>query len=1569
MRCARRQPFCWLLIVTLGGLLSLLSLPGPGQAEPDRASFVPPERDRLRLLTRARQLLDEKRYSEAVKGLGEVLDSAEDGVLPSPGGEDEPVRFLKAEAVKIISALPAEGRQAYHREYAAGAQRALDAAVKAGDVSGIERVAGQFFHTPAGYEATSLLANVHLDHHRALAAALCFERLRETPDAAKTREPLLSFKTAAAWFWAGKPERAQQTLVELKQRSPKGRLLVGGKEVALFSQDAQALLWLASAVGVQASAETAASDEWRMFRGNAARNATNAGSRPLLNPRWQIHSSYEPAVRQNVADLKQSFVDQNLTALPGLHPLIVNDGKRDVVLFRTTLNLLAADFATGKRIWEVPVDETEPQQPNLDANGQSSNPQQVFQALEERLWDDAAYGTLSSDGANVYAIEDLTSGPSGTPVNRRMVILPNGLRRDPSPRVYNRLAAYELKSEGKLRWALGGPAGPEQLPEAETFFLGPPLPAAGRLYVLAESKSQIRLLAIDPQKDPLKGESLVEWSQAIADLNKDITASQVDNRLRRLAGVSPSYADGVLVCPTAAGTVAAVDLATRALRWGYAYQNDAEVEHRSRLEAHSRGAAAGPGDGDDHWVGATATLAEGSVLLTPPDSRDLHCVSLADGRKLWTVPRLDGLYLACAQDGKALIIGRNAVRAVKLADGSPAWTSASVALPSGGMPSGAGYYHAGRYYLPLTTAEVAAIDLATGEIDRSASPRGSVPGNLVCYKGAVLSQGADVLERFEQVSVQRERVARKLAENPDDAIALVEQAEILLDGDKLPAAIASLKQALSLDPQGRSRELLVESLLEALRRDFAANRKWLPELAPLVRSPREQAAYHRMLAQGLHSVGETLPALEAYLKIVDGAGESPSLDRLEQVHSVRQDRWLQARLPALRTQATAADRAKIDAAVQSRFDRAAAADSEPSLRRFVQYFDGFPLADRARLLLARRLAKAPTKSLLEREVLLRMVEESDVPEWSREAVARLASLESEAGRPRVALRYYERLAGELANEVCLDGQTGKQIVEKLAADSPLRVQLARTQVWPTGVVDIKPQPSVNARNRNTLFDLVGSEPLRDLRLELEQQTAQLVATDSLGGPLWTLPLREAGQRGMYSYLSAVPQARVRGNFLAVALQNQVFAIDGLGDGKGTPRLLWKQNLSETLPGLASNTDNQENQLFIRGVVFSSSYGAPQPVLGPVTGRQIVFQRVRNLVALDVLSGQTLWVRQNIPLQSVLFGDDEFIFCVPPDSGGQRALVFRAADGHLLGERAIPASEQTIGPAQGRLITSGRHVLLSSIEGDKRIVRLFDPWHQKNVWQAAPLSPAAKCFVWQQEVVALMEPDGRVQLVNLADGRTLIDEKVEPVTITQPDKTTRISLAEIYLLGSRDHFVLVANSVSQHDMAVNNVQPVPHSYTHPMNPRVHGRVYGFDRVSGKKLWTVEVARQGVLLEQPSELPIVFFAASSYEPNQQVPGRSPTLGLLCLDKRTGRTIHAKTSSAGTLSHFDLVGDPDKQTVDLKAPRESIRMTFTNQPLPEPAAGEAAKPPVKAGAEKQSSLLKPLLNAIIRAQEAKP
>ena len=39
--------------------------------------------------------------------------------------------------------------------------------------------------------------------------------------------------------------------------------------------------------------------------------------------------------------------------------------------------------------------------------------------------------------------------------------------------------------------------------------------------------------------------------------------------------------------------------------------------------------------------------------------------------------------------------------------------------------------------------------------------------------------------------------------------------------------------------------------------------------------------------------------------------------------------------------------------------------------------------------------------------------------------------------------------------------------------------------------------------------------------------------------------------------------------------------------------------------------------------------------------------------------------------------------------------------------------------------------------------------------------------------------------------------------------------------------------------------------------VNGRLYGFDHHTGKRLWSTPVADQALILDQPSELPVMMF----------------------------------------------------------------------------------------------------------------
>ena len=117
----------------------------------------------------------------------------------------------------------------------------------------------------------------------------------------------------------------------------------------------------------------------------------------------------------------------------------------------------------------------------------------------------------------------------------------------------------------------------------------------GRLYVLAEMKSEIHLLALKPATGDLV------WSQTVAAPQLNI----VKDPYRRWAGMSPVYADGILVCPTCSDAVVGYDLATRSFSWGYHYGETSSRRDNRRFV------------GDRRVSGDIVTIRQRRVMLAP----------------------------------------------------------------------------------------------------------------------------------------------------------------------------------------------------------------------------------------------------------------------------------------------------------------------------------------------------------------------------------------------------------------------------------------------------------------------------------------------------------------------------------------------------------------------------------------------------------------------------------------------------------------------------------------------------------------------------------------------------------------------------------------------------------------------------------------------------------------------------------------------------------------------------------------------------------------------------------------
>ncbi len=1546
--------------------------------------FQRPKRDVLQQLGRARELLARQRYSEAVRCLGAILEEDEDFFFQPDKDNLLVHRSLKAEALRLIGQMPAKARELYELHYGGDARELLRRSLEQGNAAGLAEVARRFFHTTAGYEATLLLGLRYLDRDQPLAGALMLRRLERTRPEADRFEPTLSLALAVCWMRAGMHDEAEAALTALRERRGGKPIRLGGREVPWFRAETEASDWLAALVGPVPGRGPRQAEHWVMFRGSPGRNATSRGGAPLLNERWRIPATDDPLVENLLRQVGDGAREQGLPMLPSVHPVVVHrpfdlprPGREpwkigDVLLMRTLTNLLAVDLRSGKRLWEVPVDD--PLESLVDSPGdaasEASTPQRAA-GLAVRLWGDATFGTISSDGRLVFSVEDTPSMTSLQQSARNVLRIggrnQNGAARPP----LNRLAAHDIRT-GKLKWHLGGPSDRFALRQAETFFLGAPLPLMGKAYVLAEKSGEIRLLALDAATGDL------QWAQQLAVIEDEFG----QERIRRTVGVSPSYADGILVCPTATGAVVAVDLATRSLLWGYQYQRQEDLLGSRAQILRMRSGRLQPQNPYEHWSDASVTLADGRALLTPPGSDELHCLDLLTGKPLWRAPRNDELYVACVHQGTVVLVGRRQVRALSLHEASEqvetvnrqemntqgtvemkteevrvmrprdAWGGRTVELPEGAAPSGRGFFNGQLYYIPLTTAEIVALDVGQGSLaGRVKSRKGIVPGNLVCYDGRIISQGFLGVDAFYQLEVAREEIERRLADDASDSVALALRGEILLDEGRLDEAIALFRKAYASDADPRTRVMLRDALLEGLATQFVSHRDQVTELEPLLDSPKQRAEFLRLMAVGLRGQGEWKPALEGYLELIDLQSDNTELDEVAPGLSVQRDRWIRAQLAALSREAGDEASEVLGEPLQTRLESVLAAEDTQPLERFLTLFGDQPQAAQARrALLARWRAEG---LLLKAELDLLHTASLAEAATAGPALAELADLFAAAGRFREAASSYQQLGARFADVLCRDNKTGAEVLENAGRQEPVAEALAGPLPWPSGRVDVELSPpgrvDGHGYGRHGLPLRQADDLFGDLSIQLDQHRRVIRAIDSNGQPVWEMAVPANGpQRGL-SFNRALSQSRTCGHLLLVGLGSQgnlLMAIDTLAGGDPSkPQLLWTKDLHD--PGLDLLQYQQLagqpgmpfaplNVPFRR--VSSSSMQSTAGGLGPVSNGYVCFQQFRKLVAVDPVSGQDLWVRHHLAPASILFGDDEYVFALAPDK--TEAEVFRALDGELLGKRKIPRG-QAAAPAEASaedgaavppfaencLAQFGRRLLLWQPDGDMRSLQLYDPWTEKGLWPLRRFPVDTRYAVVGHEALALFEPSGRFRLIALPDGRALADLVLEVNNVS-----------EIFAFRCGQQYILVAHTpAAERREAVMPIQAVPGMRFQPIT---RGQVYSFD-LEGNSLWPepVTIENQHLLPDQPSQLPVVTFACQLYDRNQQGVNRRQ-LSLLCLDKQTGREVY-KNRWPGSTSIFEITGHPDQHTVELKTAQRLIRLKFTDEPVePLPPAASLLK-----------------------------
>jgi outer membrane protein assembly factor BamB/tetratricopeptide (TPR) repeat protein len=1406
---------------------------------------VQPVSDRTasRGVKRAQESIAAGEYSQAIQFLDSLLARDEDLFVEI--GPDGGFSGLKETARRLIRDLPAEGRRAYEATHGAAAARLLKSAVESGSATDLQLVARRYFYTQAGYEAVFLLAMDEADAGRHLSAAATYQQLLETPEAVQKFEPHLSVRAAASWLAAGDERRAQEVLDALLARG-RQTVQVAGREHRLDSGE-ESLEWLRETVGEIAQPETPQEFEWLTYRGNAARNGAVSGGLPHMRVRWKVRLLGHPQLETLYENFAADFVRS-----ANLAPVASNAiAAGDYILTRTPHGLLAIDFETGKRVWR-----SEPQrEPELErlmrsagaAEEEAANPEPA-RSFARRMWEDYLYGLVSSDGARVYMIRDL---PMPVAQDYEMSPFMGNPGIDEKGQT-NRLSAYELATQGKLVWEIDGAAATGEL--AGAFFLGAPVTVGETLFALAEIKGGVCLVGLDAATGAL------QWRQQLAFLETNVL---LDVR-RRLQSAMPSHDGGILVCPTGAGIVVGVDLSKRSLAWVYRYDSTSRPEQNYRGREEDALGAVGR-----RWQDSTATIVDERILLTPPDSNELHCIELRSGRVLWTQPRGEMTRLACVEGDRLLLVGARKLRAVRLEDGKAAWKKDSLTLPRGVLPSGTGFLTDGKYHLPLTSAEVIAVDLKDGRITSRAASRDGAPlGNLICHRGTVISQSGAYLDCFDQIEALRKRSEEQLAETPNEVEALRTLGEIAYNEARLSDALTLLERAYRAAPDDiETRDVLAECLAAALDEDFAAHRSRVSLLKEL----DDGGAARRMLilrieAEGLLQQGDVLASAEACLRLYRLAGQPSELLDVGREHKATVSRWVQAQLAAIWQQAEDDERAELAQQLEQEAEGLGEAPDNDDIDRFLQFFGDLPMFESLRLTRVRGLTGRDQWLEAQQELLdLKLSADRDT---HGESIARLASQLHDAGLHPLAAEYDGQLSGPLADAKLLDGLTGAELVAKWAdiAGKPI-------SEWPRGKVKITTTPTSGgaaaARVRSPMWGVRLERTdsiLGFARAHLSARGGEIVLQDPLGREFFTANLEPESQIN-YRHPASVYGVS-RGSLLVVSLGKQLAAFNTLATTDGlAPPVLWRVNLGSNLDASRQYFGEAQSGEANR----PGSFRAPRPmdegkwvgVIGPVTSRGVVFQDQRRLVCVDALSGEVCWSRTDVPQGCDLFGDEQYVFAVP--TGSSTARVFSSIDGRFIGKRKVP-------PWREQLVTSGRQIICWKVAGSNAELSALDAFTGDTLWKHEFPSGSA-VDVEMGRYVAVIGSKGRVAIIDADDGKALVDYE-SPV---------KPAIEEAHLLVGPDTFLVAAK------------QPRPGNADRSVrslgidSPVIDGQLFLFDRNSGDMRWSrpAEVAQQAMLLTQPVDLPFIAFAGMLTRSDGG--GSRALTTMLILDKATGRTLY--------------------------------------------------------------------------------
>jgi outer membrane protein assembly factor BamB len=1574
-----------------GGAPGMPGQPGqPGQPGfPKKAAYdlgrltLPKDDDLKERLDAAEDRIKTKEWAKACETLQNLVGRPQDVFVPrerrdSDGQTVVHYVSVKKEAARLIGKLPRAGRDFYQATYGPKAETEVKAARTNNDFRRMAVTMNLYLHTEAGAEACNWLATYMLDRAEFQGAARFFQVLINRGGIGELKDGQL-VKAAYAFHHAGAVKSKEAALKELERRGVEVRL---GGETRSVAELKEAIDRFVASVAVESASDSP------IYRGRPSRNAMLPGGTPFLEAAWKQKLFLADATAAYIKKAVDAHATRALPLYTSFMPVTatVSRGEKKVPLlvYRSYEGIHAVNMKTGKIEWQSQSDWS--LERVLGTTGKDRDPNKVnaySQWLDQHwlqsnvrpqiLFENSILNTISADSRMVYAVDDLA-----IPAPQHMVLFDNrfgfgGANYNWGQEVskalgHNKLQGYELAKGGKLAWEVGGTE--EKDPRLQdTFFLGAPLPLNGRLYVLTEKMQELRLATLDPATGRLLS------LQPLA-TTKDLKLAH--DPMRRIQACHLAHAEGIVVVPTNAGAIFGVDLLSGSLAWAYPYAEKPTTPAAATAPNAPRWGMAPPGmirlpNGQlvaaspttTHWQVTAPAVQDGKVVFTAPDARDIHCINLRDGTRLWTRPRPeDALYLAGIFNGKVVIVGRTRTVALSLTRGDKVWDLET------GEPSGQGAASAltgsgdAIYYLPIRKAlntgepEICAINVDKGIIHaHTRSRKREVPGNLIFYEGSVLSQTHENVVAYPQLEVKLAEMNLKIKDNPNDPDALTERGDYLLDKGDLGGAIADFRRALKKDNKAvagtvvKARTKLYEAFTEYFQRNFNKAEQYLDEYeemckvdlagtegaqrtALMAEQRRRRANFLCLVGKGREAQNRLVEAFQRYLEL----GLEAQKDELIQVvdePSVKAapDVWSQGRIAAMVARANdAKQKAALEAQIKARWTKLKATKTPAldDLRKFVSLFGSlFGVGKEARFTLAERLMEdTDLNSLLEAEQHLSLLRGDESPTVAARAIEALARLNTRKGLLEDAAFYY-RLLGEKYPKVEVDGKKGEEYVEDLATDKrflPYIDQAGRFTIkGPVILRHTEQRGSFPATTQSYQFHHNG-EPLPFFlrnRLALQMDWShQLKLTDSATGEkLWGLTLTRTQFQQIAQNNTLPHRARFgfqsQGHLVVLQLGHMVFGIDPLNKG----RVLWEKNLSQ-LPGSATTAPAPNGQPVVDprdgSVVVAYTDGSMQRLgaAGPLQAGVICIQMRDSLTAIDPVTGRTLWTRSDVNSRAHVFGDEQYIYVVGMGENNKPtgSRVFRAYDGVSV---RVP---EFSGIYEQRMRVMGHHILSSSVDVKNVLtMRVYDVLAGKDVWKKEFPQGSVVMESEDPRLAGVVEPTGTVRVLD-------VQTQKEVLTANLADPKHVASPRSIHLLADPDYLFVAINGPLDANKINGDFFPSLQAGAGLRSVPVNGFLYAFERKNGALKWYNPVEHEHLVLTQFEDLPVLFFTSRFSKWVGNLPFRNVVNAQTAraIAKHNGKLWYLSENVPYGMNYHDLKMDHRSGKVEVTGYQMKVTMT---------------------------------------------